>query len=159
MNGVTSIPVLVPRAMVGTNNIQTPVIFYALVEEMIGWLAQIGPKHSLVRLYLNHNGQHPRSYSSRWRDLHSGFTTFISTMRDMLSLFPGPGQFVGTFGVIEVAQARTSSGDISGDYLVTITLDNRQQMTLLLPRPVAKLPQAFIFDWLEVENEFSTRML
>ena len=159
-NAVTSIPVLVPTAFVGTNTYQPNFIFYALVEELIGWLARIGPRHSLVRIYLNNNGQQlPRSYSSTWRDLHSGFTMFISTMRDMLSLFPGPGQFVGTFGVIEVAQARTSSGDVAGDYLVTITLDNRQQMTLLLPRPVAKLPQAFMLDWLEVQNELSTRML
>lgn len=159
-NGVTSIPVLVPTAIVGTNAYQNTYIFYALVEELIGWLARIGPKHSLVRLYLNNNGQQlPRSYASHWQDLHSGFTLFINGMRSMQSHFPGPGQISGMFGAINVAQARTSSGDISGDYLVTLTLSSRQQMSLFLPRTVAKLPQELMFDWLEAQNEFSTRML
>ena len=149
-----------PTAIVGTNTYQTTSIFYALVEELIGWLARIGPKHSLVRLYLNNNGQQlPRSYSSHWQDLHSGFTLFINGMRSVQSHFHGPGQISGTFGAIDVAQARTPSGDISGDYLVTLTLSSRQQMSLLLPRTVAKLPQELMFDWLEAQNEFSTRML
>ena len=159
-NGVTAIPVLVPSAMMGTNQYQTPLIFYSLVEELIGWLARIGPKHSLVRLYLNnHQQQLPRSYSSHWRDLHSGFTMSISSMRDIPSLIPGSGHLSGTFGAIEVVQARTSSGVLSGDYIVTLTLNNNQQMSLLLPRGVATLPREFMFDWLEAQNEFSTRML
>ena len=157
-NRVTSIPVLVPTAFVGTNTYQSNVIFYALVEEMIGWLARVGPKHSLLRLYLKNHGQLPRSYSSHWHDLHSGFTLFINSMRVIQSHFPGLGQFSGTFGTIEVAQARTPSGDTSPDYFVILTLDNNQQMTLVLPRRVATLPRDFMLDWLEAQNEFSTRV-
>ena len=105
-NGVTSVPVLVPSAMVGTiQQLPETLVFYALVEELIGWLEWIGPMHSLVRLYLNNNGQQlPRSYSSHWQDLHRGFTLIINRGRGIQSHFPGLGHFSGTFGVIEVAR-------------------------------------------------------
>jgi hypothetical protein len=158
-NSITSIPVLIPRAFVGTDINQNTFIFYALVEEIIGWLAHIGPKHSLLRLYRRNNGQqNQHSYSSGWQDLHSGFTTFINSLRHSHTLFPVLGQFVGTFGVIEVAQARTSSGEISSDFVVRLTLSNRQQMSFFLPRTVANLPRDFMLDWLELQNEFSTRL-
>ena len=159
-NGITSIPVLVPTTCVGTDNNQTPLIFYALLEELIGWLAGIGPQHSLIRLHIHNNGQQlPRSYSSDWQQHHSSFTRFISSMRDIQNPFPGLGQFNGSLGVMELAQARTPSGDISSDYSVTITLSDRRQMSVFLPHTVAKLPRDFVFDWLEVQNEFSTRIL
>ncbi len=159
-NGVTSISVLLPTAFAGTNQCQTSLIFCALIEELIGWLARIGPKHSLIRLFRNQNGQPlPRSYSSSWQELHSGFALFISTMRESGNPFPGLGQFNGTFGVIEVAQARTSSDELTSEYFVTITLSNKRQMTLLLPRRVAILPREFMLDWLEAQNEFSTRLV
>ena len=159
-NGVTSIPVLLPTAFVGTNQCQTFLIFYALIEEVIGWLAHIGPKHSLIRLHQQNNGQPlPRSYSSGWQDLHSGFALFISSMRESQGNFPGLGQFNCTSGVMEVAQARTSSDEITSDYLVSLTLSNKQRMSLFLPRRVAILPRDFMLDWLEVQNEFSTRLV
>jgi hypothetical protein len=159
-NAITSIPVLIPRAFVGTDNYQTTLIFYALVEEIIGWLAHVGPKHSLIRLYRKNNGQQAqRSYSSGWQDLHSGFTTFINSLRHSQTLFPELGQIVGTFGVIEVAQARTSSGEISSDLAISLTLSNKQRLSLFLPRTVASLPRDFMLDWLELQNEFSTRLL
>ena len=159
-NGITSIPVLLPTALVGTNQCQSSMIFYALIEELIGWLARIGPKHSLVRLCQQNNGQPlPRSYSSSWQDLHSGFTLFINSIRESQSPFPGLGQFNGTFGVIEVAQARTSSDEIASDYFVSLTLSNKQRMSLFLPRRVAMLPRDFMLDWLEAQNEFSTRLV
>ena len=159
-NGVTSIHVLLPTALVGTNQYQTSLIFYALIEELIGWLAGIGPKHSLIRLYRNQNGQPlPRSYSSAWQELHSGFTLFISCIRESENPFPGLGQFTGTFGVLEIAQARTPSDEVTSDYFVTITLSNKRQMSLFLPRRVAILPRDFMLDWLEAQNEFSTRLV
>jgi hypothetical protein len=159
-NAVTSIPVLIPIAFVGTDNIQTELIFYALVEEMIGWLACVGPKHSLIRLYVKNNGQQAqRSYSSSWQDLHGGFATFITSLRRSETLFPGLGRFVDTFGVMEVTRARTSSDEISPDFAVSLTLSNRQQMSLFLPLTVANLPRDFMLDWLELQNEFSTRLL
>ena len=157
-SGVMSIPVLVPNACLRTNKYQTTYIFYALIEEVIGWLAGVGPKHTLVRLYLENHGQPlARLYSSSWQRLHSGFVSFITSLRYSHHRLPGLGQMSGSFGVIEVAQARTSSGDISGDYIVTLTLANRRQMSLSLPRNVAQLPQDCILDWLEVQNEFSSR--
>ena len=157
-NGVTSIPVLVPNVCLRTNTYQTNHIFYALIEEVIGWLAGVGPKHTLVRLYLENHGQPlARSYSSSWQQLHSGFLSFITSLRHSYHQLPGLGQMSGSFGVIEVAQARTSCGDISADYIVTLTLANRRQMSLSLPRNIAQLPQDWILDWLEIQNEFSSR--
>ena len=48
---------------------------------------------------------------------------------------------VGPLGSIEVAQARTSSDEISSEYVVVITLSNKQRMGLFLPRNVAHLPR------------------
>ena len=153
--GVRSIPVLVPTACVGTGTYQPVEIFYALIEEIIVWMAGIGPKHTLVRLYCNNYGQPvARSHSASWQQLHGGFASFISTLRHSYHHFPGLGQMSGAFGVIEVAQARTSSQSISADYIVTLTLGNRQQMLLFLPHSVAQLPREWMLDWLEVENEF-----
>jgi len=155
-NGVTSIPVLIPTAFVGTDNVHTTLIFYALVEEIIGWLARVGPRHSLIRLYLNNNGQQlPRSYSTSWQQLHSGFTLFINSLRHSETLFPSLGQFSGTFGVIVVAQATTPSGESSSDFAVSLIISNRQRMSLFLPRRVANLGRDFAIDWLEIQNEFS----
>jgi len=154
-NGVKSIPVLVPNACTGTGIYQADMIFYALIEEIIGWLACVGPKHTLVRLHLNKNGQPlARSYSS---ELYGGFVSFVTSLRDSHHHFPGLTRMSGTFGVIEVAQARTSSQDISADYIVSLTLGNRQQMQVFLPRSVAQLPRDWMLDWLEVQNEFSIR--
>lgn len=64
----------------------------------------------------------------------------------------------GAFGVIEVTQARTSSQDVSEDYIVTLTLGNRQRMSLFLPRRVAQLGEEWWLDWLESQNEFSSQV-
>lgn len=137
----------------------TDFIFYTLIENMIGWLAPIGRKDTLVHLYRSHLGQPiPRSYSSDWHALHNGFTSLISHLRHSSDPFPGLGQVSGTFGGIEVTQARTSLGDVSSDYVVTLVLSNGQRMSLFLPRKIAKLSRDFMFDWLEVQNEFSTRV-
>jgi len=157
-NGTRSILVLVPNACLGTGIYQTQYIFYALIEEVIGWLACVGPKHTLVRLYLNNNGEPlPRSYSSGWMRLHNSFMLFITSVRESHHQFPGQGRMSGDFGVIEVTQARTSSEEISADYIVTMTLGNGQRMRIFLPRSVAQLPQDWMLDWLEVQNEFSTQ--
>ena len=157
--GVTSIPVLIPTACIGTGSYQPEIIFYALLEEIIGWLARVGPKNSLVRLYHQNHGQPlVRSYSSDWQLLHNGFALFISSLRQPENAFPGHGRISGSYGVIEVAQATTSSGHISADYIVTLTLNNRQRMSLYLPRSVAQLPKDWPLDWLEIQNEFSNRV-
>ena len=146
------IPVLVPATCVGTGTLQPTIIFYALLEECIGWLARIGPKNSLLRL---HNGQPlPCSSSLEWQQLHSGFILFISSLRSS-NHFPGLGQMSGALGVLEVAQARTPAGDITVDYIVTLTLNNRQRMSLFLPRSVARMGVDWPLDWLEVQIEFS----
>jgi hypothetical protein len=157
--GVESIAVLVPTVCVGTGYFQPNQIFYSLIEEIIGWLAGVGPKNTLIRLYNNNNGQPlARSYSSSWQQLHSGFTIFINGLRQSQNQFPGLGQINGGFGVIEVAQARTSANHVSGDYVVTLTLSNRQCMSLFLPRTVAQLPSDWLLDWLTIQNEFSSRV-
>lgn len=158
--GVTTIPVLVPTACIGTGSYQPQDIFYALLEEIIGWLAQVGPKHTLVRMYLK-NYDHPpvESYSSNWQMLHNGFALFISSIRQSSNSFPGLGQLSGSYGLIEVAQARTPSGRVSSDYTVTLTLSNRLRMSLYLHRSVAQLPKDWLLDWLEIQNEFSDRVL
>ena len=55
--GVRSIPLLVPAACVGTDTFQSILIFYALIEEIMGWLAGVGPNHIVVRLYCDDYGQ------------------------------------------------------------------------------------------------------
>lgn len=155
---VRSIPVLVPTACVGTGYFQPILIFYALIEEIIGWLAGVGPKYTLVRLYRDNYGQPlARSHSSSWEQLHRGFSSFINSLRQSHHHFPGLGRTSGAFGVIEVTQARTSSQYVSEDYIVTLTLGNQRQMSLYLPRRVAQLGEEWRLDWLEVQNEFSSQ--
>jgi hypothetical protein len=157
--GVRSIPVLIPTACVGTETFQPKLIFYALIEEAVGWLARVGPKNSLVRLYHNSRGQPlARSYSLDWQLLHRGFTLFISILRQSHSPFLGRGQISDSYGTIEVAQARIASREVSANILVTLTLSNRQRMSLFLPRSVARLPKDWLLDWLEVQNEFSPQV-
>jgi len=157
--GVTTIPVLVPTACIGTGCLQPHDIFYSLLEEIIGWLAQVGPKNTLVRVYLQNQGQPlAQSYSSNWQLLHNGFALFVSSLRQPDNSFPGLGQLSGSYGVVQVTQARTSSGLVSADYIVTLTLTNGQRMSLYLPRSVAQLPKDWLLDWLEIQNEFSHRV-
>jgi hypothetical protein len=157
--GVESIAVLIPTACVGTGMYQTNDIFYSMIEEIIAWLAGVGPKNTLIRLYIKNNGQPlARSNSPSWQQLHSGFRMFINGLQQSHNPFPGLGQISGAFGVIEVAQARTSTNHVSGDYVVTLTLSNRQQMSLFLPRTVAQLPISWLLDWLTIQNEFSSRV-
>ena len=158
-NASTSIPVLVPIAFVGTDKIRSNLIFNALVEEMIAWLGRIGPKHTLIRLSGHDHGRLPHSHSPSWQQWHSGFTLFISSLRNDEARFPGLGRSSGTLGSIEVAQARTSSYEISSDYVVVITLSNKQRMGLFLPRNVAHLPRDLWLDYLELQNEFSAHTL
>ena len=155
-NGVRSIPVLVPSACV--RRCPPQIIFYSLVEEIIRWLASVGPKHSLIRLYLNNCGDpFARLDSSGWQQLHDDFVLFITNLRHSHQQFHGPGRISGSLGVIEVTpHTRTSSGEISADYIATLTLANRLQMSLLLPRSVARLPLDWMLDWLEVQHEFSS---
>ena len=47
-NGITTIPVLLPITYVGTDIYQTNLFLYALLEEIIGWLARVGPKPNLI---------------------------------------------------------------------------------------------------------------
>jgi hypothetical protein len=155
-NGVVSIPVLVPTACVGTNTIQPNFIFYALIEETIGWLAGVGPKHSLVRLCGPNSRQHAQQFSSDWNRLRDRFQGFISSLRETSILFPGLGQLSGAFGVIEVAHARTDSGEMTMDYIVTLALASGHNMRLYLPRGVAQLPRPWMLDWLEIQIEFSS---
>jgi hypothetical protein len=158
-SGVQSIPVLIPTECAGTGMYQPFLIFCALLEETIGWLTRVGPKNTLIRLYHQNHGQPlARSYSLDWQQLHSGFALFIGSLRQSYSAFPGLGQISGSHGALEVTQARTPSGQVSADYLVTLTLSNRQRMSLFLPGSVAQLPKDWLFDWLEVQNEFSLQV-
>jgi hypothetical protein len=154
---VEFIAILVPTVCVGTGHYQPNFIFYSLIEEIIAWLAGVGPRNTLIRLYIQNNGQpHARSYSSSWQLLHNGFTIFIESLRQSYHQFPGLGQVSGGFGFIEFAQARTSANHVSWDYVVTLTLNNRQQMSLFLPRTVAQLPRDWLLDWITIQNEFSS---
>ena len=154
--GVAAVPVLVPTACAGTGCLQPHDIFYALLEEIIGWLAQVGSKHSLVRVYVQNQGRPlVQSYSSNWQLLHNGFTLFVNSLRQSDNSFPALGQLSGSYGVVEVTQARTASGHISADYIVTLTLINGQRMSVYLPRSVAQLPKDWLLDWLDIQNEFS----
>ena len=154
-NGVVSIAVLLPSVCIRNPIYQPTVIFYALIEETIGWLTGVGPAHTLVRQLNNHGQPLACSYSSSWRQLHDGFALFITSLRNSNHRFSGLGQMSGSLGVLETVQARTPSGDVSEDYIVTITLANGQKMALFLPRAVALLPKEWMLDWLEVRNEFS----
>jgi hypothetical protein len=115
--GVGSVPVLLPTAGVGTNMVQPHHVFYTLLEETIGWLANVGPKNTLVRLHHNSHGQLARSDSLDWQQLHNGSMLFIGSLRQSHGRVPGLGQISGSFGVIEVAQqARTPSNHVSSDF-------------------------------------------
>ena len=145
----------IPVTSVGTGTLQPITIFHTFLQEIIGGLAHIGSKNGLLRLYHCNQGQSlPRSYLLEWQQLHSGFIVFISSLRSS-NQFPGLGQMSGAFGVLEVAQARTPAGD---NYIVTLTPNNRQRMSLLLPRSVAQLGTEWLLDWLEVQNEFSLQV-
>jgi len=159
-NGVESIPILIPATCIGTGVCQPNLVFHALLEEIIGWLARVGPKNTLVRLYHQNHGQFLiHSNSLDWRQRHSGFTLSINSLRYTNDSFAGLGQISGSFGVIDVVQATTSSGHVSADYVVTLTLKNKQSMSLFLPRSVAQLPNDWLLDWLQVQNEFSSGVL
>jgi hypothetical protein len=157
LNSMRAIAVLVPNPWVGTGIADPITIFYALIEEIIGWLANVGPKHTLIRLY-NSDRRQPLPHSPNWNQLHSGFISFIDKLRPSRDSFINVGQLSGAFGVIEVSQARTPAHDVSADFIVTLTLSNRQQMSLFLPRSVAQLPFEWMLDWLEVQNTFSSRV-
>lgn len=152
--GVESIAVLVPTAYVGTRIYQHIHIFNALLEEIIGWMAGVGPKHSLVRLY-HQNNREPLAFSPDWQKVQDGFTVFIRSFRQSCSSFPGLGQISNSHGVIEVTQARTSSGHDSADYILTLTLNNRQRMSLFVSQRVVLLTWDWLLDWLEAQNSFS----
>jgi hypothetical protein len=157
--GVASIPVLVPTASVGTGIYQPIDIFYSLLEEIIGWLACAGPKDALVRLFhQNHGRPLAHSYSSDWTLLHNGFKSFFSSLRQPGTSFPDLGQISRSYGVIEVTQARAPSGQVSANYVVRLTLNNGQRMSLYLPLSVAQLTKDWLLDWLEIQNEFSNRV-
>ena len=70
--GITSIPVLVPTAWTGIyRHSHQKLIIYSLIEELIRWLAGVGPVHTPVDLYRSNHGQeHARSYLSAWHELH-----------------------------------------------------------------------------------------
>jgi len=156
---VASIPVLIPTTHIGTGFYQPLHVFYSLLEEIIGWLARAGPKNTLIRLhYQNHSRPLAHSYSSDCQLLRNGFTSLISSLREPHTSFPGLGQICSSYGVIEITQAMTSSGHISADYMVRLTLNNRQRMSLYLPRGVAQLTKDWLLDWLEIQNQFSNRV-
>jgi hypothetical protein len=155
--GIRSIPVLVPTACVGTNNIQPNIIFYALSEEVIRWLAGVGPRHALVGLCgPNSLQRHGRAFSSDWHQLRGQFRLFIHSLREAHTRFPGLGQMSGAFGVIEVTHARTRSGEVGMDYIVTLALPNGHNMAVYLPSRVAQLPREWMLDWLEVQVQLSS---
>lgn len=156
-SGVTTIPVVMPTACLGTNILGHDDIFYALIEEIILWLAGMGPKHTLIRLFhSNHNHVQRLPQSFRSEQPHSDFESFINRARHSRSDFPGLGQASGAFGVMEVAQARTSSHQVSANFVVTLTLSNRERISLFLPRRVGQLPFDWVLDWLEVQYRFAS---
>ena len=156
--GGDSVRVLVPTASL-TGTFVPIHIFYALLEEMIALQARVGPQNSLVRVFIDNDGQPlPQSWSPSWHQLHSGFSLFITSLRQSGNGFPGLGQISGAFGVIEVTHARRSSGVILADYVVTLALNNGQRMSQSVPYSVAVLPTEWLLDWLEVKNEFSSRV-
>jgi hypothetical protein len=142
-NNVRTIPVRIPGVYIGTGTLQPGDIYSSLIEEMISWMAGLGPKHSIVRLHYNHRLRLPLSSSS-------GFTTLIDGLRRSQHHFPG----LGALGVMEVVQATTSSHDTSGDYKVTLTLSNGRQLSLFIPRGIGVLPFALVLDWIEVQDKF-----
>ena len=154
-NGVKTIPVLVPNACLGTTILGHTDIFYALIEEIIVWLAGLGPKHTLIRVYHNnHNQRLLQSFSGE--QPHNGFESFINSLRHSQGHSPSLGQTSGALGVMEVAQARTSSHQVSADFIVALTLNNRQRISLFLPRSVGQLPFDWVLDWLEVQYRFAS---
>lgn len=157
--GVTSIPVLVPTATIGTGLFQPTHVFYSLLEEIIGWMAGAGSKHTLVRLYQqNQGGPLVHSYSSDWQLLHGGIASFISSLRQPNTPFPSLGRITNSYGAVDVTQAMTPSGQVSADYVVRLTLNDGRRMSLYLPRGIAKLTKDWCLDWLEIQNQFSNRV-
>ena len=135
-NGVTTIPVIVPTAWLGTTILAHDDIFYALIEEIIVWLAGVGPKHTLMRLYHdNHNHGQRLPQLFRGERPHSDFESFISNLRQSQNHLPDLDEASGALGVMEVTQARTPSHQVSADFIVTLTLNNRER--ILSSYPVA----------------------
>jgi len=157
-NAVSAIPVLVPDAWAGSGSVEPTDIFDALIEEIIILLGGFGPRHSLIRLYQNNDGRRPHQHSSGRQQPHDGFLLFFNILRQSHHSFPSLGEVSGAFGVLEVAQARTPSHEVSGDFIVTVTLSNREQMSLFLQRSIARLPMDWMLDWLEVQHRFSSRV-
>ena len=156
-NGVTTIPVTVPTACLGTTILGHDDIFYALIEEIIVWLAGVGPKHTLIRLYHhNHNPGERLPRSFRGEQPYSDFESFITNLRNTQNHLPSLGQASVVLGVMEVAQARTPSHKVSADFIVTLTLNNRERMSFYLPHSVGQLPFDWVLDWLEVQYRFAS---
>ena len=157
-SGVKTIPVLVPNAWLGTPALNHNDIFSALVEEMIVWLARISPKHTLVRLHHkndNHGQRYPQSSSSE--QPRDGFSAFINSLRNSQNHCSSLGQTSGPLGTMKVMQATTSSNEVSADYIVTLTLSTRQQMSLFVPRNIGQLPFDWLLDWLEVQDRSASQ--
>ena len=151
--GVTTIPVLIPSAYIGTGSYEPVDIFYCLLEGVISWLAGTGPIHTLIQLYRRSHGQ-PLAPSSS-----PHFSIFIDSLRRQpQSSSSGLGQMSGTLGVIEVMQARTWSGHISADYIANLTLSDGRHMSFHLPRSVAMLGKDWLLDWLSIQIAFSNRV-
>lgn len=153
-NGVTSIRVAVPNACIGTGIYKPQTIFYALMEEIIRWLTGLNPGLSLIRM---HPGQSlVRSDSSSHQQTRNAFQEFITSMRDSNIQLRRLGSSRNSFGMIDLALVPPSSEDISVEFIITLTLANRLRMSLILSRDLVDLPQDWILDWLEVQNELSS---
>ena len=156
-NGVTTIPVIVPTVWLGTTILGHDDIFYALIEEIIVWLAGVGPKHTLIRLYHDnhsHGQQLPSSF--RGEESHSDFKFFIRSLRHTRNYLPSQGQASSALGLMEVAQTRTPSDEVSTNFIVTLTLKNRDRMYFFLLRSVGQLPFDWVLDWLEAQYRFTS---
>jgi len=156
--GVTFIPVLVPNAFVGTGIFGAKDVFSSLMEEIIGWLSGSGPKHSLVRINRRREQQVPRPDKKR---PPNGYAPCINALRQEYDQqdvyrFPDVGRIMGVFGVMQVKEA-TDPHDGSAGFMVTLILDAQNQMKLFIPRSIAKLPFAFVLDWIEMQDWFSCR--
>lgn len=160
LTGVTSIPILIPTPCVGTGFYEPADVFNSLVEEIAKLLAGVRPQNTLFQLYRQSRGQPLVPFSSpHWQLLHHDFLMFIDGLRRQPhSSFSGLGQLSGTLGVIEVMQARTSTGHISADYITELTLSDGRKMSLDLPRSVALLGKDWLLDWLEAGIVFSNRV-
>ena len=68
--------------------------------------------------------------------IHCQVSASFATSCIYLTIVQLSGAF-GAFGVIEVSKARSSSHDVSPDYTVTMTLNNRRRVPLFLPRAIS----------------------